>query len=377
MGVASTLKEGSGCACKCLSQALAHFYGGVGDTDPPICFIANYQLCSVCEVAEEICQVSLDIKPYLIILLRTIQELCETGLQGVTKTLLISVLLQINEKFVKTFGSLHCIFDSDEACWGCGVNVEGIKMSQPSWHKILYVAVHLNFVDLDFTFRPFESHYEVHRKYVLSSHGQEFLQVPCTVMSVDPHACVIEKLLGVVPRSSKRCSQNRGKQVKPQIVDAVEKCRTVRSIKALKFIGFGCNTDVCLYFNDCFSLNNSNKDPHFLLKYIQFSRPQAITKEISVILDGVETSLLCKRSYCSGVKMCAEESCTYTVSTKQRVNRCKDHGLMGLLPSGPCSCCLTYVYPQNMTEDGRRWFVALRWLRTVFIKLHNLYNFLH
>jgi len=121
---------------------------------------------------------------------------------------LISVLLQINEKFVKTFGSLHCIFDSDEACWGCGVNVEGIKMSQPSWHKILYVAVHLNFVDLDFTFRPFESHYEVHRKYVLSSHGQEFSQVPCTVMSVYPHACVIEKLLGVVQGSSKRCSQN-------------------------------------------------------------------------------------------------------------------------------------------------------------------------
>ena len=166
------------------------------------------------------CQVSLDIKPHLIIFLRTIQELCETGLQGVTKALLISVLLQINEKYVKTFNLLHCIFDSNEACWGCGVNVEEIKMSQPSWHKILYATVHLNFVDLDFTFRPFESHYEVHRKYMLSSHGQEFLQ---TVMSVDHHACVIEKLLGTrcCAKKLKRCS---GKQVKPRIVDTVKKC---------------------------------------------------------------------------------------------------------------------------------------------------------
>ena len=32
---------------------------------------------------------------------------------------------------------------------------------------------------------------------------------------------------------------------------------------------------------------------------------------------------------------------------------------MGLLPSGPCSCCLAYVYPQNIMEDGCRWFVTL------------------
>ena len=51
-------------------------------------------------------------------------------------------------------------------------------MSQPGWLKILYVAVHLSLVDLDFTFRPFENHYEVHRKYLLSSTGIEFLQDP-------------------------------------------------------------------------------------------------------------------------------------------------------------------------------------------------------
>ena len=30
---------------KCLLQALAHFYGGAGDNDPPTCFIANNPFC--------------------------------------------------------------------------------------------------------------------------------------------------------------------------------------------------------------------------------------------------------------------------------------------------------------------------------------------
>ena len=108
-------------------------------------------------------------------------------------------------------------------------------------------------------------------------------------------------------------------------------------------------------------MQNARKDPHFLLNYIQLTRTQAATKEIQAVLDGVPTKLLCSKSYCSGVKMCAAENCTYTVSTKQRVNRCEDHRMlhMGLLPTGPCTCCIAYVYPLNVTEDGRHWFVVL------------------
>ena len=131
------------------------------------------------------------------------------------------------------------------------------------------MAVHLSLVDLDFTFRPFENHYEVHRKYLLSSTGIEFLQDPRSVMSVDPHACIVETLLGVVHRNSRRCNQSRGKQLKPHIVDAIERCHTEGSIEALKVIGFGCETDTCIYFGNC-----------FLLNYIQLTRTQAATKEL-------------------------------------------------------------------------------------------------
>ena len=60
--------------------------------------------------------------------------------------------------------------------------VKGLNMLQSTWHKILYVAVHLGFLDLSFTFRPFDSHYEVHRRYVLSKSGESFIYTPHSVM---------------------------------------------------------------------------------------------------------------------------------------------------------------------------------------------------
>lgn len=80
---------------------------------------------------------------------------------------------------------------------------------------------------------------------------------------------------------------------------------------------------------------------------------------MSFCLEGVEATLLVNRSYCSGVKVCGGENCQYTVSTKQRLNRCAERGDMALVPTGPCTCHLAYVYPKNATEDGRHWFVVL------------------
>ena len=81
-------------------------------------------------------------------------------------------------------------------------------------------------------------------------------------------------------------------------------------------------------------------------------------KEISAAVNGEETRLLANHSYCSGVKKCGKEGCSYVVSTKQKINRCKDHPTMALVSSGPCSCYVVYIYPLNPTEDRRRWFVV-------------------
>ena len=74
-------------------------------------------------------------------------------------------------------------------------------------------------------FRPFESHYEVHHHFSLSSAGEEFLASPSTIMPVDPHSCVIDQLLESSEDKclqSKRSKQNRAIQVKPKIIKLIE-----------------------------------------------------------------------------------------------------------------------------------------------------------
>ena len=76
-------------------------------------------------------------------------------------------------------------------------------------------------------------------------------QASCDVKgSIHAHACDVEKLLGVM----QRCNQSHGNQLKPpaRIIDALEKCHAEGSIEALKFIGFGYETDTCFYFDICF-----------------------------------------------------------------------------------------------------------------------------
>jgi len=347
---------------KCLARSLANLYGGAGDTDPPTCFVSNSPLCAVCSKIDEICQWSIDIQPFMAILLKMVQQVRDAGMQRITKTLMISILLQCNEKYVKSFDLLQDLVDDCNTCWGSGVYVNDMRVSKPSWHKVIYVAVHLGLLDMTFDFRPYENHYEVHRKYFLSPKGENFLQNPFAIMSLDPQSNVVDVMLHVVERKPfSRCHQNRGKQLKPRLIAALEGCLMEGTIDRLKFLGLGEGEldDMCLYFHDCFSLREATKKPHYLLNVLQLSRSQAVIKPITVRIDGVMTELMTNRSYCSGVKVCAGEGCTYTVSTKQRTNRCIQHKTAALISTGPCNCYITYVYPQNALEDGRRWFVVL------------------
>ena len=151
--------------------------------------------------------------------------------------------------------------------------------------------------------------------------------------------------------------KDRGTQLKPRIIDLLQKPAVSGTIEQIKYIGFAkeCE-DVCVYFEDVFTIKESTKDPHFLLNCIQLSRSQVSVTDITVKLEEKFTTLKMNCSYCSGVKVCGGEGCYYTVSTKQRVNRCTQRTIMALIPSGPCNCHLVYVYPP---DDGCRWVIAL------------------
>ena len=346
---------------KCLAWALSHFYGGADDTDPPTCFVSNSPLCMICKVSDLLCKESFDVKDHLCTLLVTVQQLQNGGLTGITKTLLVGILMKTKSEYI-----CKCLESIDEECipWGCGTVVKDMHMSSYSWCKVLYVAVHLCLLNLSFTFRAFENHYEVHRRYVLSPKGEEFIVKPISVMSLNPSSTTIDRILAStqdITTQTKKSTQARGTQVKPRLTTIFENEMWQQGdTDMLKFLGFGTtNSEICLYFPHVQDLPQATSDPHYLLHYLQLSRSQAATKELEVNLDGKKLVVITNRSYCSGVKVCAGEGCDYTVSTKQKINRCKEHPSMALQPTGPCPCHIVYIYPKELQSDDRRWFIAM------------------
>ena len=218
-------------------------------------------------------------------------------------------------------------------------------------------------------------HYEVHRRYSLSEGGREFLSAPRVVMSVNPHSYIIDRVLDDTREFTERRSiQNRGVQIKPRILKILEEeLWQEGDPDKLKYFGHDIHdsNETCMYFSDCRILPIATKDPHYLLHLLQLSRTQATTKQLEIKVNGEDMALLCNRSYCAGVKVCAGEGCKYTVSNKQRINRCKDHPGMALSSTGSCGCHLAYIYPKEPEKDGRRWFIALNVESTLNSLIHN------
>jgi len=44
------------------------------------------------------------------------------------------------------------IVDKTDIPWGSGLNVNDTEMTNSAWCKVIYVAVHLSFLTLEFTF---------------------------------------------------------------------------------------------------------------------------------------------------------------------------------------------------------------------------------
>ena len=122
------------------------------------------------------------------------------------------MLLKCNEKYVLFFSELKEFTEQENSAWGCGSSVADTVMSKAAWHKILFVAVHLGYLDISFKFRPFD---EVHRRYYITSTGQAFILDPSTVISVDLHSRVIDMLLGVVSSHEHAYTHKCGAQLKP------------------------------------------------------------------------------------------------------------------------------------------------------------------
>ena len=129
--------------------------------------------------------------------------------------MITAVLMKTNEQYVCKYEQLHEIFDTSDSLWGCGKLVNG---TISSWHKVLYVAVHISYLALRFYFRPFDSHYKVHHRYCIAPERSSFLSNQCSVMSMYPQSSMTNL---VFRPPSKRINQKCGTQLKPSFAKAI------------------------------------------------------------------------------------------------------------------------------------------------------------
>ena len=308
----------------------------------------------VCKLCDSLCEVHVDIKSHLCTLLDTVRCLHSVGLSNVTKTLLVSTLMGASRQYIKGHAEMKDIIDKADTCWGFCIYINGIRMGAFAWHKVICVAVHLLLLGISFVFRPFDNHIEIHRRLYLSSKRECFLANPTVVMSLDPLSTFVDRWLNASKDTAiHKKVYNKGTQMKPRIIQLLEEQRWKEvNPDALKYIGYEDDGDVCFYFPDCKTFPEATTDPHYLIKVPQICRSQATVKQIKATIDDEATILFVNRSYCSGVKMCAANQCTYTISNKQNINQCKDHPTSSLVSLGPCCYHMVYIYPEDPQAVG-------------------------
>ena len=47
---------------------------------------------------------------------------------------------------------LQDVIEADDSCCGSGLYVNDLRVSKQTWHKVIYVAVHIGFLNVTFDF---------------------------------------------------------------------------------------------------------------------------------------------------------------------------------------------------------------------------------
>ena len=235
--------------------------------------------------------------------------------------------------------------------------LDGKDLSADYWLVMICQAVALGLFEVMFHTNRFQRYQQTNRTILLSEKGKKFL---CDL----PKPSSLEEMLhakeedSLKKRSKVQKSRPPSKHLLPQITQMLEDSSRWASCTQdqYQYLEFDSDTERLLYIPDIHQIpNSSKKDPHFVFNDMHLSKGPSnkpIRKEC--IINGTNLNIVVYKSPCEGVKLCSQEGCSYIVSRRQQINRCKSHLDSPLIRSLVCHVMFLYISPENFAYDPRR-----------------------
>ena len=135
----------------------------------------------------------------------------------------------------------------------------------------------------------------------------------------------------------------------------------VKEKSAYEYPGFDARSDLLGYCPDVKKTEDfgSCQRPHFMRDDCQLTRRATSTQKVHTKIGNEKTDVWIRRAFCGGFKVCTFEGCTYTVSNRQRLSKCREHA-----KKHPLKAAQRVIVPLKSSvwpviDDGRSWIGLL------------------
>ena len=338
---------------RCLRRAIGEHFGDVTQN------VEVEERC--CLSCEKDSAPAVDISKYLLMLLTAIRELQSQN--GVGERKVIEWLRGNDVKWKKTPEMKKRVESSKVEGKGKEDVEQGQGTLTPEWWKVvLRQSIALGYVEMHFFTHRFQRYEQTSRTVTVSTKGMEFVNEARPVKVPEP--CSLESLLK--PHKERMEEKERApktyrssKHFLPGLKEMIEDTSSWAKCvaKEYQYPGFDTEPGKLLYVENVNQLAQSAKsDPHFIYNDMQLTRGP-VNKPATKVwnIDGAPTKVVINKSRCEGVKRCSAPTCSYVVSRRQQLNRCRAHPKAPLEKSKTCNVMFVYIHPEECERDVRRW----------------------
>ena len=314
------------------------------------------ECCSSCDITHPL---NFEGKETATLLLTCINELeaVFTKSDGINEDKLISWLLGTKRDWIAD-PDIQAAVDKSTT-FAKGTKQNGKLLNNPWWQRHLRQLINLGHVDIVFNILRTPSFSNTYRTYKVSEAGNLFLGNPQSLKVLSPFIDPLEAKQKSVTSRKEKNHGGRGIHHLPKIRHAMRSSANwyeVTEREQYEFPGFESQTQEIGFCKSIKEMSGfgSHQRIHFMWDDNQLTKRHTNNKVCQMVINEENIEVTLRRAPCEGVKICEHGECNYTVSNRQKRNKCQDHGdTHKLKSSGPCPAQLIYIWPTS--DDGRRW----------------------